>query len=113
MTPNGQTPTGSAGAFAAGGATVDVAQTDRGFAERPMLAPRLEFRIAEAFDGLYGREGGHGGAGCGRRPGSSTTAYPTLCAGATVRRYERDPEAGPRVDSEAVHTGRPEAPVPV
>ena len=69
-----------------------------------MLAPRLEFRIAEAFDGLYGREGGHGGAGCGRRPGSSTTAYPTLRAGATVRRYVRDLGSRPRVDSEAVHS---------
>ena len=90
MTPNGQPLTGSAGAFAEGGATVDVAKAERGFAERPMLAPRLEFRTAEAFDGLYGREGGHGGAGCGRRPGSSTTAHPTLRAGATVRRYVRN-----------------------
>ena len=56
MTPNGQTPTGGAGAFAEGGTTVDVAQTDRGFAERPIPAPRLESRIAEAFDGLYCRE---------------------------------------------------------
>ena len=90
MTPNGQTPTGNAGAFAAGGATVDVAQTDRGLVERPMPAPRLEFRIANAFDGLYGCGVGHGGAGCGRRPGSSTIERPTLCAGATVRRYERN-----------------------
>ena len=54
MTPNGQTPTGGAGAFTEGGATVDVAKADRGLAERRMIAPRLEFRIANAFDGLYG-----------------------------------------------------------
>ena len=65
MTPNEQTPTGGAGAFAEGGATVDVAKADRGLAERRMLAPRLEFRIAEAFDGLYGCGVGRSRAGCG------------------------------------------------
>ena len=58
MTPNGQTS-------AEGGATVDVAKADRGLVERPTPAPRLEFRIADAFGGLYGREVGRNRAGCG------------------------------------------------
>ena len=64
-TPNGQTSAGGAGAFAEGGATVDVTKADRGLVERPMLAPRLEFRIADAFDGLYGRGVGRSRAGRG------------------------------------------------
>ena len=65
MTPNGQTFADGAGAFAEGGATVDTTKAERGLVERPMLAPRLEFRIADASDGLYGRGVGRSRAGRG------------------------------------------------
>ena len=57
MTPNEQTPTGGAGAFAEGGATVDVTKADRGLVERPMLAPHLEFRIVGEASALLVSEG--------------------------------------------------------
>lgn len=60
MTPNGQTSADGAGAFAEGGTTVDITKADRRLVERPMPAPRREFRIADAFGGLCGR-------GVGRR----------------------------------------------
>ena len=65
MTPNGRTSAGGAGAFAEGGATVDITKADRGLVERPTPAPRLEFRIADAFGGLYGRGVGRSRAGRG------------------------------------------------
>ena len=73
-TPNGQTPTGSAGAVVEGGATVDVTKAERGLTERPMPAPRLEFRIADAFGGLYGRgiRRSRAGRGIRRRPSKGT-----------------------------------------
>ena len=55
MTPNEQTPSG--GAFAEGGATVDVTKADRGLVERPMLAPHLEFRIVGEASALLVSEG--------------------------------------------------------
>ena len=67
MTPNGRTSAGGAGAFTEGGATVDITKANRGLVERPMLAPRLEFRIADASDGLYGRGVRRSRAGRGAR----------------------------------------------
>ena len=55
MTPNEQTPSG--GAFAEGGATVDVTKADRGLVERPMLAPHLECRIVGEASALLVSEG--------------------------------------------------------
>ena len=55
MSPNEQTPSG--GAFAEGGAMVDVTKADRGLVERPMLAPHLEFRIVGEASALLVSEG--------------------------------------------------------